>query len=253
MTDLATTNGAALEDLTEADGQRLIELERQVDKAMRSAGRLAGAALAEIRDRRLYRASHRSFEDYVLDRMGISRSTAVRMITTALGEEATVDPVAAIGAASAKAATRRHQTLDQPPVVIEPAHEPLRVAPEKPKEAPKEPEPPKPARSRLIPPLPSALTPGMGQERATRIEARNALNRVLAILDMVDPVEMAKASVKGERIRIARFAEAFANFDRKEAKQEEIIDPATCPHPENRRIGDLCGRCGAKKKARARS
>lgn len=60
-------------DMTEEEGHRLIELEREVDKAMRSAGRICGAALAEIKDRRLYRASHASFEGYCIDRLDISR------------------------------------------------------------------------------------------------------------------------------------------------------------------------------------
>lgn len=42
-----------------------------------------GKALAQIRDERLYRAEHATFEDYCLNRWGISRAHAYRAITMA--------------------------------------------------------------------------------------------------------------------------------------------------------------------------
>lgn len=77
-TDIATE--AALDP---AESARLVRLERTVDRAVEVAGKIAGEALATIRDERLYRLTHRSFEGYVLDRWGFSRATAYRMIDAA--------------------------------------------------------------------------------------------------------------------------------------------------------------------------
>ena len=46
-----------------------LHLERKVERAFFEAGK----ALAELRDRRLYRSSHRTFKDYCRDRFGHSR------------------------------------------------------------------------------------------------------------------------------------------------------------------------------------
>ena len=43
----------------------------------------AGAALATIRDTRLYRATHATFEDYCRARRGIARQTAYQLISAA--------------------------------------------------------------------------------------------------------------------------------------------------------------------------
>lgn len=276
MTDTTTAMPAVLEDMDEEEGRRLIELEREVEKAMRSAGRIAGAALAEIRDKRLYRASHASFERYVLERHGLSKSTAQRMIAVATGETNGLPPeVNAIGQASARAAQRRHETLDQPPVVLDPDPEGLGEAPETDEEAPEQAEVtdvlrgvPEPL---LIPPMPPPryLHPDVGRdgnsrpahlpadgappkaERATKMRHRNDLNRILAIVETSDPIGMAKVSTPHERILIARFAEAFAIEERKAQRPEGVVDPKDCDHPANRRIGNQCGKCGATKKAKA--
>lgn len=79
MTDVATQT----ETLDPAESARLVRLERTVDRAVEVAGKIAGEALATIRDERLYRLTHRSFEAYVLERWGFSRATAYRMIDAA--------------------------------------------------------------------------------------------------------------------------------------------------------------------------
>lgn len=76
-----------LEQLSRDEGAALNEAERKIDQAMRSAGRIAGAELRRIREDRLYRATHRSFEAYCLDRWGFSLSTARRMIDVARERE----------------------------------------------------------------------------------------------------------------------------------------------------------------------
>ena len=55
-------------------------LERKVERAFYEAGR----ALRELRDRRLYRSTHKSFEDYVQDRFGMKRAHSYRLIEAAL-------------------------------------------------------------------------------------------------------------------------------------------------------------------------
>lgn len=277
MTDVATTdNGLALEDLSEDEGRRLMELERQIDKAMRSAGRIGGAALLEIRDRKLYRASHRSFEAYCIERLGFSRATAYRMIDVARGDDSEresagqhvsprdISPEArAIGQASAKAAqraqeadARRHTTLDQPPETIQPPHEPLeRTEPPKPAPEPEEDEPQvdilrgMPEHNLTPPPLTRMAGAGAPTRpvRAGKLEARQALNRLLAVLDANDAEVLAAQATKAERIRVTAFAAAFRE---RPLSEEDQIDPKDCPHPANRRLGDVCGRCGARKKAK---
>jgi hypothetical protein len=55
------------------------QLERQVERAFY----LAGIALAELRDRRLYRSTHSSFEEYCQDRFGMKRRHPYRLIDAA--------------------------------------------------------------------------------------------------------------------------------------------------------------------------
>lgn len=80
MTLTPTTDAGALNS---AERSRLERLERTVDRAIDAVGKIAGEALATIRDERLYRLTHNSFEGYVLDRWGFSRATAYRMIDAA--------------------------------------------------------------------------------------------------------------------------------------------------------------------------
>ncbi|WP_313954545.1 hypothetical protein [Aulosira sp. FACHB-615] len=51
-------------ELTEDEQRDLLHLERKVERAFFEAGK----ALAELRDRRLYRSTHRTFEEYCKDR-----------------------------------------------------------------------------------------------------------------------------------------------------------------------------------------
>jgi hypothetical protein len=54
--------------LTEEEQRDHLHLERKVERAFFEAGR----ALTELRDRRLYRSTHRTFEKYCRDRFGYS-------------------------------------------------------------------------------------------------------------------------------------------------------------------------------------
>jgi hypothetical protein len=57
----------------EATSRRLVELETQIQRN----GSAIGLALREIRDRRLYRETHPTFESYLEKRWGYSPLTAI--------------------------------------------------------------------------------------------------------------------------------------------------------------------------------
>ena len=68
------------EELTEEEERDRLFLERKVERAFYEAGK----ALLQLRDRRLYRSTHNSFEDYVQDRFGMKRAHSYRLIEAAL-------------------------------------------------------------------------------------------------------------------------------------------------------------------------
>ena len=57
-----------------------MRLERQVERAFYQAG----IALKELRDRRLYRSTHKTFKEYCQDRFGFTRSHPYRLIDAAI-------------------------------------------------------------------------------------------------------------------------------------------------------------------------
>ena len=67
----ATINVTAVEvpELTEEEERDRLHLERRVERAFFEAGK----ALMELRDRRLYRSTHKTFEEYCKERFGYSR------------------------------------------------------------------------------------------------------------------------------------------------------------------------------------
>ena len=70
---------ALLQRLTPEERVRLVELEEQVLVGA-SAALLAGRALTEIRDSRLYRAEYATFEEYAQARFRFSRPRAYHLI-----------------------------------------------------------------------------------------------------------------------------------------------------------------------------
>ena len=66
----------AFEELTEDEERDRLFLERKVERAFYSAGK----ALKELRSRRLYRSTHRTFEAYCQDRFGYGRRPANLLI-----------------------------------------------------------------------------------------------------------------------------------------------------------------------------
>ena len=65
-----------LEELSEEEVRDRLHLERQIEKAFY----IAGKALIVLRDRRLYRSTHKTFEEYCRDRFGHSRQKSNYLI-----------------------------------------------------------------------------------------------------------------------------------------------------------------------------
>ncbi|WP_313934928.1 hypothetical protein [Nostoc sp. FACHB-280] len=78
----ATIDVVAIEvpELTEQEQSDRLHLERKVERAFFEAGK----ALAELRDRRLYRSTHKTFEEYCKDRFGFERRHPYRLIEAAI-------------------------------------------------------------------------------------------------------------------------------------------------------------------------
>jgi len=68
--------------LTDSEAEDLSRLEKDVRRNLQSF-LVAGRALLEIRERKLFRETHDSFEDYAAERFGISESHANRLIAAA--------------------------------------------------------------------------------------------------------------------------------------------------------------------------
>ncbi|MDZ8263703.1 hypothetical protein [Nostoc sp. ChiQUE01b] len=67
-------------ELTAQEQSDRLHLERKVERAFFEAGK----ALAELRDRKLYRSTHSSFEEYCKDRFGYNRSRSYQLIDAAI-------------------------------------------------------------------------------------------------------------------------------------------------------------------------
>lgn len=72
-----TVTAVEIRELTEEEQSLRFQLESQVERAFLSAGQ----ALMELRDRRLYRSTHRTFEEYCRDRFNYSRDAAYLKIS----------------------------------------------------------------------------------------------------------------------------------------------------------------------------
>lgn len=68
-----------LEELTQDEEQERHRLELKAERAFYEAG----AALRELKDKRLYRSTHRTFEEYSKDRFGFQRAHSYRLIEAA--------------------------------------------------------------------------------------------------------------------------------------------------------------------------
>ncbi|MEH2324666.1 MAG: hypothetical protein V7K32_14080 [Nostoc sp.] len=79
-TTTITVAAVEVRELTEEEQSDRLHLERRVERAVFEAGR----ALAELRDRRLYRSTHKTFDEYCLDRFGYNRSRSYQLVDAAI-------------------------------------------------------------------------------------------------------------------------------------------------------------------------
>ncbi|MDZ8069950.1 MAG: hypothetical protein RMY64_30805 [Nostoc sp. DedQUE08] len=75
-----TVSAVEVPELTEEEQSDRLHLERRVERAFFEAGK----ALAELRDRRLYRSTHKTFEEYCRDRFGHSRRQSYLLMDAAV-------------------------------------------------------------------------------------------------------------------------------------------------------------------------
>lgn len=81
-------------DLTPAEIENLNRLEALAQDGL-GTYKQVGNALAEIRDRHLYRDSHRSFETYVRERWGVNSASGDPLSQATIGPDAHATPTAA--------------------------------------------------------------------------------------------------------------------------------------------------------------
>ncbi|MCC5619414.1 hypothetical protein LC605_31015 [Nostoc sp. CHAB 5836] len=75
-----TVSAVEVEELSSEEQRDRLHLERRVERAVFEAGK----ALAELRDRRLYRSTHKTFEEYCRDRFGHSRRQSYLLMDAAV-------------------------------------------------------------------------------------------------------------------------------------------------------------------------
>ncbi|MEH1992117.1 hypothetical protein [Nostoc sp.] len=75
-----TVSAVEVTELTQEEQSDRLHLERKVERAFFEAGK----ALIELRDRRLYRSTHKTFDEYCLDRFGYNRSRSYQLVDAAV-------------------------------------------------------------------------------------------------------------------------------------------------------------------------
>ncbi|MHC5756063.1 MAG: hypothetical protein ACYTXF_36670 [Nostoc sp.] len=75
-----TVTAVEVTELTQEEQSDRLHLERKVERAFFEAGK----ALTELRDRRLYRSTHKTFDEYCLDRFGYNRSRSYQLVDAAV-------------------------------------------------------------------------------------------------------------------------------------------------------------------------
>lgn len=99
---LVDADGVIDTKLTKAEAEVLASAELVIKQGM-SSFLDVGDALAQIREDRLYRATHRTFEAYCIDRFGVSSSRA-RQLILAAGRAGDLESVTAVTLGSERAA-----------------------------------------------------------------------------------------------------------------------------------------------------
>lgn len=113
MTGVSVEQIEAASVLTAAERERLAELEAAIARGVRSFVD-TGRALLDVQQSRLYRESHRSFEDYCRERWDLSRSRAYQLIDAATVVEA-VSTAVDVPAPASEAVARELSPLREAP------------------------------------------------------------------------------------------------------------------------------------------
>jgi len=224
------------EGLTLAEAKHLRQLEARIRKVEKAAGEQTGDALREIRDRRLYRAGHSSFESYCLDVWGFSVRTGNRRIALAVesadhheltnperesaGQSGTPRPTSApiSQREAARRQTARRRELE--PIDTTASGSVTRdESAETGSHAPEEASPPAPPVRTPSPPRakPQTMVPEgggtVGEESAVKekemwgnLPERMAVSRFLAMLRSYDPAELGAAMSAEEGTEVRDFA-----------------------------------------------
>ena len=90
-----------LAGMTPAESRHLKALERRISAGLQTF-REVGAALLEIRDQRLYRDTHSSFEAYCTERWGMNRTRAYQLIDSARVVQTLGEPEGLVNEAQAR-------------------------------------------------------------------------------------------------------------------------------------------------------
>ncbi|MEH1914669.1 hypothetical protein [Nostoc sp.] len=75
-----TVSAVEVTELTQEEQSDCLPLERKVEQAFFEAGK----ALIELRDRRLYCSTHKTFDEYCLNRFGYNRSRSYQLVDGAV-------------------------------------------------------------------------------------------------------------------------------------------------------------------------
>ena len=78
--DTSNSTVEVLEELTPDEEKERQRLEIKIDRAISESW----LALKQLRDRRLYRSTHKTFDEYALERFGYNRAHAYRLISAAV-------------------------------------------------------------------------------------------------------------------------------------------------------------------------
>lgn len=113
--EMVTVDVVAFEELTLEEERDRLHLERQVERSFY----VAGKALRELRERKLHRSTHQSFDDYVRDRFGYNRSRSYQLIDAAIVVDVLEKCPQIVDIFPSRESQVRPLTKLEPPLVVE--------------------------------------------------------------------------------------------------------------------------------------
>lgn len=276
MTDIVTVLPAGFDPKNpDADRHTLAEAVLAEAKAHHGSADAFARAIYRIKQEQLYKflpLHYETFEAFLLAEFRVSRRTGLRWvdqgreilaIDSAPTDKGAGQPVARVSqtglarpdqptigvreAARLKAERKAREAgeaalnslppratpndADEPPATPSEARSEPQEAPHAPEAPPTEAEPWE---------APEAPKPAKRVSRADQ-QAREYLERVLAVLRAFDPNDLARVATDEEKYLVTSFSLPFVKLAGR--KRTVVVDQKTCPHPANRRIGTSCGLC----------